>query len=154
MEVLPILFIIGIIVIFLGLESYQKCGLWPIARPMIRATWPMGPEGFRNMTLQGWLPSPEVVSVPSTKDCPGTVMNAAKYEQGLALNNSDLLSDVLQPTHPNTIAKGPTAAKCYGIDYTHTLEKSSYAQRTNNYIHKRPETCNGLNQDLILGFYR
>jgi len=106
------------------------------------------------MTLQQWLPSPEVVAKPSMGSCPGSVMNAAGYDGGLAIKNYDLLSDSLESRVGARIAKGPTAQKCYCTDYSRTLEMSSYAQRTNNYIHKTPESCSAPNQDLILGFYK
>ena len=155
MEVVALLLIIGVILLFQAIESYQKESIWPVARPAIRATWPMKPtEGFANMTLEQWLPSPEVVTKPAVGECPGSLMNAGNYEGGLKLKNYELLDDVLKPTESTHIAVGPTAEKCYGIDYSHTLEKSSYAQRTNNYQHKRPDSCSAPNQDLILGFYK
>ena len=155
MEVVALLLLIGVILLFQAIESYQKESIWPVARPAIRATWPMKPtEGFANMTLEQWLPSPEVVTKPAVGECPGSLMNAGNYEGGLKLKNYELLDDVLKPTESTHIAVGPTAEKCYGIDYSHTLEKSSYAQRTNNYQHKRPDSCSAPNQDLILGFYK
>ena len=106
------------------------------------------------MTLTQWLPSPEVVAKPSMGTCPGTLMNAAGYEGGLAIKNYDLLSDSLESRVGARIAIGPTAQKCYGVDYSKTLELSSLAQRTNNFIHKTPESCSAPNHDLILGFYK
>ena len=153
MEVVALLLLFGIIILFQAIEAYQVDSAWPIARPALRATWAMKPEGFADMTLQQWLPSPEVVTKPAVGECPGTLMNAANYQGGLKLKHYELL-DSLKPTESTRIAVGPTAAKCYGIDYTRTLEKSSYAQRTNNYQHKRPDSCSAPNQDLILGFYK
>ena len=155
MEIAALIGLVLIIVLFLGAESYQMQYMWPVARARIQATWPMKPtEGFANMTLEQWLPSPEVVTKPAVGECPGSLINAAGYEGGLKLKNYELLDDVLKPTESTHVAVGPTAAKCYGIDYTHSLEKSSYAQRTNNYQHKRPDSCSAPNQDLILGFYK
>jgi hypothetical protein len=82
------------------------------------------------------------------------LINAAGYTGGLELKNYELLDDIIKPTESTQVAVGPTAAKCYSIDYSHSLEKSSYAQRTNNYQHKRPDSCSAPNQDLILGFYK
>ena len=155
MEVLALLGIVGIIILFLAAESYQKNWTWPIARPMLSATWPMYPskEGFANMTLQQWLPAPEVVTKPSVGECPGTLMNAANYDGLLKIKNYDLLNDIYPSNIMTRIASGPTAAKCYNIDYAPNLELSSHAQRTNNYIHKSPESCSAPNHDLILDFY-
>jgi hypothetical protein len=152
MEVVALLLLVGLIILFQALETYQVDSAWPIARPALRSTWAMK-EGFADMTLQQWLPSPEVVTKPAVGECPGTLLNAANYEGGLKLNNYHLL-DTLRPTESTRVAVGPTAAKCYGIDYKRTLEKSSYAQRTNNYQHKRPDSCSAPNQNLILGFYK
>jgi hypothetical protein len=152
MEVVALLLLVGLIILFQALESYQIDSAWPIARPALRATWAMK-EGFVNRTLEQWLPSPEVVTKPAVGECPGTLMNAANYEGGLKLRHYDLL-DNLKSDESKRIAVGPTAAKCYGIDYKRTLEKSSYAQRTNNYQHRRPDSCSAPNQDLILGFYK
>jgi hypothetical protein len=154
MEVVALLLLFGVIILFQAIEAYQMDSLWPIARPAVRATWAMKPEGFANMTLEQWLPSPEVVTKPAVGECPGSLINAAGYTGGLKLKHYELLDDVLLPTESTRVALGPTAAKCYGIDYTHSLEKSSYAQRTNNYQHKRPDSCSAPNQDLILGFYK
>ena len=155
MEILAVLLIMGVIILFQAIEAYQMDYAWPVARPAVRATWPMKPtEGFANMTLEQWLPSPEVVTKPSVGECPGSLMNAAGYEGGLKLKNYQLLNDVLKPTESTHVAVGPTAAKCYGIDYGNSLELSSYSQRTNNYQHKRPDSCSAPNQDFILGFYK
>jgi len=154
MEVVALLLLFGIIILFQAIEAYQIGNAWPIARPALRATWAMKPEGFADMTLEQWLPSPEVVTKPAVGECPGSLLNAAGYQGGLKLKNYELLDDVLTPNEYSRVAAGPTAAKCYGIDYSRTLEKSSYAQRTNNYQHKRPDSCSAPNQDLILGFYK
>jgi hypothetical protein len=155
MEIVSLLGLLAIIVLFFAAESYQMQHTWPVARAKINATWPMRPtEGFANMTLEQWLPSPEVVTKPAVGDCPGTLMNAAGYDGQLKIKNYDLLSDRLEPKLESRIASGPTAEECYGIDYTNTYERSSYAQRTNNYKHVRPDSCSAPNQDLILGFYK
>jgi hypothetical protein len=152
MEVVALLLLFGVIILFQALETYQIDSAWPIARPALRSTWAMK-EDFADMTLQQWLPSPEVVTKPAVGECPGSLLNAANYEGGLKLKHYDLL-DNLKSDESKRVAIGPTAAKCYGIDYKRTLEKSSYAQRTNNYQHRRPDSCSAPNQDLILGFYK
>ena len=136
----------------MGVESYQRDSLWPVARSAIRATWPMRPgkEGFANRTLQEWLPAPEVLTKASPDNCDSPGL----YEVGLKVKNYDLLSDTLESKVGLRIASGPTAQKCYGTDYSRTLELSSHAQRTNNYIHKNPESCSAPNHDLILDFYK
>jgi hypothetical protein len=156
MEVIALLFLIVVIVLFQTVEAYQLDYSWPVARPALEATWAMNPstEGFANMTLKQWLPVPEVLTKPSVGECPGSLMNAAGYHGGLAVKNYDLLSDRLQSKDEIRKAIGPTSEKCYGMDYSKKLELSSYAQRTNNYIHKSPESCSAKNHDLILGFYK
>ena len=156
MEVIALLCLIGVIIIFQAIESYSVDYSWPVVRPSLAATWAMKPslEGFANMTLKEWLPVPEVLTKPSVGDCPGTLNNAAGYDGGLSIKNYDLLSDRLQSKDEVRKAIGPTSEKCYGMDYKKTLELSSYAQRTNNYIHNTPESCSAKNHDLILGFYR
>jgi len=156
MEIIALGLLIAVIVLFQVIESYQMQNAWPVARPALAATWPMKPsvEGFANMSLKEWLPSPEVLTKPSVGECPGTLNNSAGYDGALSTKNYDLLSDHLQPNLESKVARGPTAEKCYGIDYANTLELSSYAQTTNNYQHKRPDSCSAPNQDLILGFYK
>lgn len=154
-----------VVVVFLfsvlgALINYQVLrSAFPIARPALEATWKMtgSIEGFADkMTLSQWLPSPEVLTKPAVGDCPGTLEDAAPYAGGVkgAYNNDDLLDDWLKPTPPGTVARGPTAAKCYGTDYARGLELSSYAQRTNNYPHGNGESCSAPNHDLILNFYK
>ena len=156
MEVIALLCLIVVIIVFQAVEAYQLDYSWPVARASLKSTWPMRPstEGFANMTLKEWLPVPEVLTKPSAGNCPGSVMNAADYDGGLAIKNYDLLSDRLEPKVESRIAVGPTSEKCYSQDYKTTLELSSYAQRTNNYMHKNPENCGAKNHDLILGFYK
>lgn len=156
MEVLILLFIVGLIIVFQTVEAYHLDHSWPVARARLAATWPMRPsvEGFANMSLKEWLPVPEVLTKPTVGDCPGNLINAAGYDSGLVIKNYDLLSDRLQPKLESRTAIGPTSEKCYGMDYSKNLELSSYAQRTNNYIHKDPESCSAKNHDLILGFYK
>jgi hypothetical protein len=155
MEVLALLGIIVIIILFLGVESYQLKYTWPIARSKINSSWPVydSKEGFASKTLGQWLPTPEVLTKPSVGECPGSLMNAAGYEGELKIKNYDLLNDIFPSNIMNRVAKGPTSQKCYNVDYAPTLELSSYAQRTNNYKHKIPDSCSAPNHDLILNFY-
>jgi hypothetical protein len=132
-----------------ALQSYSPDTVWPIVRPRLESTWG---EGFQNMTLNQWLPAPEVLTKGSP-DCPTTLENAAGYDGGLAIKNYDLLSDWL-PSQENRVASGPTSQKCYEVDWARGLEKSSYAQRTNNYRHGVAESCSAPNHDLILDFYK
>ena len=141
----------------MAVEAYQRDFVWPVARGAVRATWPMGPgmEGFEDAsgatprrTLEQWLPAPETLTNTTNDSTP------ALYEIGLKLKNYDLLNDTLESKVGSRIATGPTAQKCYNVDYAKTLERSSHAQRTNNYIHKNPESCSAPNHDLILDFYK
>lgn len=67
-----------------------------------------------------------------------------------------LLSDHIKGYPSNTNAKGPTSQQCLQVDWTrNNIEKAgSYKQVTNNYKHTYPDTCNALNHDLILDFYK
>jgi len=152
-----ILFIFGIVILFMVIEAYQKEWSWPVARSAVRATWPMRPEGFQDVneattrrSLQDWLPAPEVL----TKASPDNYDSPGLYEVGLKIKNYNLLNDTLQSYPCSRIAIGPTSQKCYSVDYANSLERSSYAQRTNNYIHKSPESCSAPNHNLILDFYK
>jgi len=146
-----------LVIVLIGLYNYQMHWTWPVVRPRLDATWPMIPgakEGFMNMTLQQWLPSPEVVTKPSVGDCPGTLMNAASYESSMSkpYKSYDLLSGGKQEPR---IALGPTAEQCYNVDWSRGLELSgSYAQRTNNYKQNYPDSCTAPNHDLVLDFYK
>jgi len=140
---------------------------FPVIRPRIESTWPMVPEsyneplrygplteGFANMTVQEWLPSPEALTKPTVDDCPGTLENAAPYVGGSRspYKSYDLLSGGLQEPR---VAIGPTAAQCYQKDWSVGLEPGgSYAQRTNNYKQNYPDSCSAPNHDLVLDFYK
>jgi hypothetical protein len=67
-----------------------------------------------------------------------------------------LLSDTIKGYPSNTKAKGPSSKQCLQIDWASAnMQKTgSYKQVTNNYKHTYPDTCNSLNQDLILDFYK
>jgi hypothetical protein len=154
--VVNILFFIAIIVL-IGLYNYQLETSWPVVRPRLEATWPMFPgakEGFANMTLEQWLPSPEVLTKTSVGDCPGTLLNAASYEGGLSKPYKSY--DLLENGKPEPrIANGPTSQQCYEVDWSRGLEPGgSYAQRTNNYKQNYPDSCSAPNHDLVLDFYK
>jgi len=139
---------------------------WPVVRPAIDSTWPMVPagynkprtivsrEGFADMTVKEWLPSPEVLTKPSVGDCPATLLNAGSYEAGSKspYKSYDLLTG--GQAEPR-VAIGPTAAQCYQKDWSVGLEPGgSYAQRTNNYRQNYPDSCSAPNHDLVLDFYK
>jgi hypothetical protein len=67
-----------------------------------------------------------------------------------------LLGDTIKGYPSNTKAKGPSSKQCLQIDWASAnMQKTgSYKQVTNNYKHTYPDTCNSLNQDLILDFYK
>jgi hypothetical protein len=49
----------------------------------------------------------------------------------------------------------PTSEQCYGVDFQKRLEPTgNYRQMTNNYKRGDPDSCSGLNHDLVLGFYK
>jgi len=156
MDTLDLIALLLVVILVCGLCCYQVSMTIPIVRSRIDSTWPTYPgrsEGFANMTLQQWLPSPEVVTVPSVGDCPGTLENAAEYVGGIKkpYKSYDLLSGGKKEPR---IAAGPTAAKCYEVDWSRGLEPGgSYAQRTNNYKQNYPDSCSSLNHDLVLDFY-
>ena len=157
MDVVGVVFVFIIILVLMCLLNYQIVrSVLPIARPRNEATLPMGPEGFANMSLQQWLPSPEVVTKPAVGSCPGTLMNAANYEgiKGM-YKNYDLVADYIPAKDGLRIAAGPTSQQCFERDWTRGLERAgSYAQRTNNYKHGTPDSCSAPNHDLILDFYK
>jgi hypothetical protein len=67
-----------------------------------------------------------------------------------------LLGDHIKGYPSNTIANGPTGQQCLEVDWLRAnMEKAgSYKQQTNNYKRSYPDTCNALNHDLILDFYK
>ena len=67
-----------------------------------------------------------------------------------------LLGDHIKGYPSNTIANGPTGQQCLEVDWLrNNMERAgSYKQATNNYIRSYPDTCNALNHDLILDFYK
>jgi hypothetical protein len=161
-----ILIVFLTLAVILAILAVQVQGAWPIARPAIDATWPMGPkEGFANQdesassqdvlteSLKKWLPSPEVVTKPSVGDCPGTLLNAAPSNTGKPYKSYDLLDGWMVGKPEPRIAFGPTSQKCYDVDYAVQLEKSSFAQRTNNYRRGYPDSCSAPLHDLVLDMY-
>jgi len=155
MDVVGVVFVFLIIVVLMSLLNYQMVrSVWPIARPRVESTWPS--EGFADMTLEQWLPSPEVVTKPSVGDCPATLMNADTYAGITGMyKNYDLVADYIPAKDGLRIASGPTSQQCYEKDWTRGLEPAgSYAQRTNNYKHGTPDSCSAPNHDLILDFYK
>jgi hypothetical protein len=151
---------------------------WPIVRPRLEATWPMRPgvhgdiegfvgaegameplqsaQGITTPELKAWLPAPETVTKPSVGPCPRTLSDAGGYEAGVGkpFKSYDLLDDWLKPKPEPRVAGGPTAQQCYDTDYMRTLERAgSYAQRTNNYRMKYPDSCSAPYHELILNYY-
>lgn len=101
-------------------------------------------EGFMN--LNQWLPTAD--SVSGVQDCGAG--GAAPVDPD-KFKSFDLLGGGLKEPR---VAKGPTAEQCYKMDYKRSLERAgSYGQRTNNYVHKYPDSCSAWNHDLILNFY-
>ena len=160
METFSILLLFILIVVVIGVYTYQMNSIWPIVRGRVHATWPMYPgnttEGFEtrgNYTLSQWLPSPEVLTKPTVGDCPGTLHNAAEYnsDRKKPYKSYDLLNG---GKYEPRVASGPTAERCYKTNWSRELELSgSYAQRTNNYKHNYPDSCSSWNHDLVLDFY-
>lgn len=156
MYTLSVVLVFLLIIITMALFKYHNQWSWPVVRPRIEATWPMFPnqtEGFANMTIKEWLPSPEVLVKPVLDACPASLMNAAKYDIGMKqpYKSYDLLSDGKKEPR---IAIGPTSEQCYNVDWSRGLEPGgSYAQRTNNYKQNYPDSCSAPNHDLVLDFY-
>ena len=153
-----VLTVFALLAIIIAVRDYQQRWTWAVARPRLEATWPMRPgakEGFQNMTVEQWLPAPEVLTKPAVGECPGTLMDAANYKQGPVGTSYDLLKGWLPGKPEPRVASGPTSQQCYTVDYSRTLERGgSYAQRTNNYRHGNAESCSAPNHDLILDFYQ
>jgi hypothetical protein len=185
--------VIGLLLFFLfaafviALIQIQETNLWPIARPAVRATWPMypdpaalgppsrlaegfvgssleaatnseplGPQGINSPKLKAWLPAPETVTKGSVGACPRVLLDGKKYEAGIGkpFKSYDLLDDWMTPKPEPRVAGGPTAQKCYEVDWARGLERAgSYAQRTNNYQHGYPDSCSAPYHELILNYY-
>ena len=140
------------LLMLLGLQKYQSESSIQIARSALKATWPQRPEGFQNMSLQEWLPAPEALTKKSgcDNDSPGSYQMQGKGPY----TSFDLLSDWLSPKNEPIVASGPTAEKCWNTDFKRVFERSSHAQRTNNYKHGNAESCSAWNHDLVLDFYK
>jgi hypothetical protein len=84
--------------------------------------------------------------------------DASRFRAANVNNGPDsylLLDDTLKGYPANTIAKGPTSQQCFQVDMRRDIDRAgSYNQRTNNFKHMYPDTCNSLNHDLVLDFYR
>ena len=166
MDTFGVLVVFLTIVLLCGLFNYQMMWTWPVVRPRLEATWPRNPgiiEGFSEgdgfaleSSLKAWLPAPELLTKKAGTDCPAVLNNAAPSRTGLKgpYKSYDLLDDMLQGLPEPRVAGGPTAANCYKVDYAPELELGSYAQRTNNYLHKYPDSCNAPYRELILDFYK
>lgn len=62
-----------------------------------------------------------------------------------------LLSDIL----PSAAGKGVDSRSCYASDFEKATAKTgNYRQLTNNYKRAYPDSCNSLNQDLVMKFYK
>ena len=165
LNVLAVVVLFVGLLMLLGLQKYQNESSIQIARPALLATWPQYPlkegfkspmkeriEKFENMSLQQWLPAPEALTKKSgcDNDSPGPYQMQGKGPY----TSFDLLSDWLKPNEEPIVAAGPTANECWKRDFKRVFERSSYAQRTNNYKHGSAESCSALNHDLILDFYK
>lgn len=138
-----IIIIYILILVLLTFSSYvQWSGLDVYSRPPIKSTWS---EGFMN--LSQWLP--ESNALTSKRVCD---FGASDVQRG-PVRSYMLLEGNLKTLPEPRVAIGPTSEQCYGVDYSKTLELSSYAQRTNNYKHRAPDSCSAPNHDLILDFY-
>lgn len=167
MDTFGVLVVFLTIVLLCGLFNYQlTASVWPVVRPRIEATWPRRPgviEGFSEgdgftleSSLKAWLPAPELLTKKAGTECPAVLNNAAPSRTGMKgpYKSYDLLDDWLQGLPEPRVAGGPTAARCYKVDYAPELEIGSYAQRTNNYLHKYPDSCSAPYRELILDFYK
>lgn len=138
-----------LLVAAVGLTGYYRTTVWPIAHPGLARL-----EGFQDTprrTLQEWLPAPEYLTKKSECDTGKPALYEA--EAAGAYKGYTLLDSLATLPEPR-VAAGPTAAQCYKKDYARTLERSSFAQRTNNYIHGYPDSCSAPNHDLILDVYK
>jgi hypothetical protein len=162
--------IFGLIIALLVVSQLLLKYTWPIARPALQATWPMVPgmkegfvgaqglvsrQGITTPELKAWLPSPEVLTKSNGAEEKQRVMdNAAPYEAGIGKPYKSY--DLLPNGKPEPrVAIGPTAQRCYEVDWANTLQPGgTYRQFTNNFIHGYPDSCSAPNHDLILDFYK
>lgn len=152
-KVLTVVAVFTVLFMILALQKYQNESSVQVARPALKSTWSGTKEGFESpMTLQQWLPAPEalVKKTDCDTDSPGPYNSQGKGP----FTPFDLLSDWLTPKEEPNVAAGPTAQQCWKQDYKRVFERSSYAQRTNNYKHGNAESCSGWNHDLVLDFYK
>lgn len=142
-DIISLILLAVVIIVVLGVSMWVQWSA-DILRPRLEATGNLQ-EGF--MSLDSWLPTPDKVSGKQVCGAGGP----ADYNKD-PFKGFDLLEGGLAEPR---IAKGPTAQECYTVDYKRTLERAgSYGQRTNNYQHKYPDSCNAWNQDLVLTFYK
>ena len=65
-----------------------------------------------------------------------------------------IIKDVLEITRPFNNFGTLTQQKCYEQDGNRLPEKlGDYSQRTNNYIHTYPDSCNAPFKELVGSFY-
>jgi hypothetical protein len=143
MELLSIIVLYIIIVGLLAVGSWIQ---WADKVNYSKARLPVQ-EGF--MSMNEWLPTDNALT--GKQDC--NAGGPAKYNKK-PFESFDLLESLPGIDEPR-VASGPTSKQCWELDYARSLEKAgSYAQRTNNYKHSYPDSCSGLNQDLVLNFYK
>lgn len=64
-----------------------------------------------------------------------------------------LLGDILPAASNKSIALD--SRSCYASDFEKATAKTgNYRQLTNNYKREYPDSCNSLNQDLLMKFYK
>lgn len=134
-----------IYILIIALVAFSSYVQWSGAdfyiRSPIESTWT---EGFMN--LSQWLPETSALTPKRACSGPDSVQTGP-------VRSYMLLEGDLKALPEPRVAIGPTSEQCYKVDYSRTLELSSYAQRTNNYKHKIPDSCSAPNHDLILDFY-
>jgi hypothetical protein len=166
-----ILLLFIVLAVIMAIMQIQMTNTWPIARPRIEATWPMGPntkegfvgsmglvsaQGITTPELKAWLPSPESVTRSNKTGASenySVLDSAASYEAGIGKPFKSY--DLLPGGKPEPrIAGGPTAQRCHTMDWARNLEVGgSYRQMTNNYKRKYPDSCSAPKHELILNYY-
>jgi hypothetical protein len=175
-----VLIIFLVIIVVMGIATWQVTSAWPVVRGRLHATWPVtgkiegfigaselsdtaGLEGvttgggINSAALKAWLPVPESLIKKNVGHCPRVLNDAGNYEAGIGkpYKSYDLLSDWLPGKPEPRVAGGPTSQECYKVDWARGLERAgSYAQRTNNFIHGYPDSCSAPRHELILDYYQ
>ena len=91
-------------------------------------------------------PVQELLDYRPNQPSPVDLLNTQPYH---------LLNDVMEQPRVKESLSCVNSRSCYATDFQRTIEKTgNYRQLTNNYKRKYPDSCSGLEQELVLNFYK